>query len=200
MRGNNLIVENDHLYDMDLVYPMWLRVCRNWRNLEAFQKALIGVDVNAFVGGYNPLVEAVNEDWIDGVAWLLSHGTSLLYHPQRVMANTQSVAMIRLLGLRVNSPTNNPRHRSCTRLEMLLFNTPPDAFERAFAIDLIDAGARLPILPPYWLQRIVDGRECCRHITLWLMSKSRYDVNVMRLIAREVWATRLDTDAWMPLA
>jgi hypothetical protein len=182
-----------------------VQICRKSRDLEAFKAALNGVNIA------NALEEAVSKDWIEGVAWLLSIGAKeqharrntttrvvVLFHAplEPIIVFTKSLAMVRLLGLHVDSQALNWLQRPKTRLQLLLDAGRVTAVQHAFVIDLIDANARVPLDVPDWVRRIVSGRENCRHIVLMLMQRSKHCAHMMCLIARDVWDTRLDTDAW----
>jgi len=189
--------------------PEWMRACEN-RDLAALKTAITDSNINTQFDIEPPLGEAVARYWHEAASWLISRGASLYYIDRNaqicsVMSLTGDMAMVRLLGLNVHSPcfiSGGNYGCSQTRLCHILEHRADQYFE-SFIIELIDAGAQLShvtahgIAIPQWVQQLADGRERCRHVVmLLLMHRASERRDIMRLIAREVWDTRLETKVW----
>jgi len=175
--------------------------------LHAFQNAITDSNINTTFSCVSPLAEVVSLNWHEAASWLISRGASVWYEDngglqRSVVSLTYDMAMVRLLGLHVDSPCflGSIQTRLCQMLKYWVYEE-----RRSFIVELIDAGAQLcyvtarhiQILP--WIQQLVDGRERCRHVALFMMHGASERRDIMRLIAREVWNTRLEVDVWSPV-
>jgi len=194
-----------HLF-VDNQFPRWVRACRN-RDMEMLTASITASNINTLSFDLQSvLAHAVRLNWVDGVTYLLSRGASMWYaidtrYSRSVVWNAQNMSMMRLLKVHVNSPLylfDGGVVPQQTKLRQLLVIF--DELDRAFVTELIDAGATLPLdlhQLPQWITERANSRDSCRHITLLLMHRpAGRGADIMRLIAREVWATRTDTNAW----
>jgi hypothetical protein len=69
---------------------------------------------------------------------------------------------------------------------------------------LVDRGARVSNIKldvsviPDWLANYVESRSRCRHIAIIIIGHGKslwaYDINVIRLIGKHIWSSRMDSD------
>jgi ankyrin repeat protein len=79
--------------------------------------------------------------------------------------------------------------------------------DRGASVSNINLGKYVPIIPPDWLSTFLASRSRCRAVAIIIVGIHKYhrtsiagknDINVLKLISKHIWSTRMD-DVWSPL-
>ncbi len=196
----------------ELLVPVWVLVINKVKGypVDALEKCFTTADINAFVtlhyAQWSPLQFACSRGNAEVVAWLLLHGADPNLGDHRGWQSIHlaatccsSLACVKLL-LDAGADIRLRNQRGFSALALAI-----QACNRSTVELLLYRGAPLEntngVLIPKWVRQLAEGRERCRKAALLIVALRRLRrsealdivcLNVTKLIARNVWSTRLN--------